>query len=46
MPASTKHRVPVDRHHKPFGLASVRIEGHDTYLGPTARLKAAQSTSA
>ncbi len=34
MPASTKPRVPVYRHHKPSGLASVRIEGRDIYLGP------------
>lgn len=34
MPASTNLRVPVYRHHKPSGLASVRIEGRDIYLGP------------
>lgn len=34
MPASTKLRIPVYRHHKPSGLASVRIEGRDIYLGP------------
>lgn len=34
MPASTKLRVPVYRHHKPSGLASVRIENRDIYLGP------------
>jgi len=34
MPASTKLRIPVYRNHKPSGLASVRIEGRDIYLGP------------
>lgn len=34
MPASTKLRVPAYRHHKPSGLASVRINGRDIYLGP------------
>jgi integrase len=34
MPANTKPRIPVYRHHKPSGLASVRIEGRDIYLGP------------
>lgn len=34
MPASTNPRIPVYRHHKPSGLASVRIEGRDIYLGP------------
>lgn len=34
MPVSTNLRVPAYRHHKPSGLASVRIEGRDIYLGP------------
>lgn len=34
MPDSTNLRVPAYRHHKPPGLASVRIEGRDIYLGP------------
>ncbi len=33
MPASTKLRIPVYRHHKPSGLASVRLDGRDIYLG-------------
>ena len=34
MPASTNPHVPAYRHHKPSGLASVRIDGRDIYLGP------------
>ncbi|MBK8269384.1 MAG: site-specific integrase [Planctomycetes bacterium] len=33
MPARTKTRIPVYRHHKPSGLASVRLDGRDIYLG-------------
>lgn len=33
MPAATNTRVPKYRHHKPSGLASVRLAGRDVYLG-------------